>query len=113
LSEIWLQNRFFPEPPAAARVNRQLAISTFKSYLALGGEIDHRRIVNYVAAHACCFLDFMDWNNKDGLKQTVARQGATMMLQVDAGEWEKLFENDSFMEVLLQLEASETSMGSD
>jgi hypothetical protein len=74
LSEIWLQDQFSPGPSQAALVNRQAAIATFKSYLALGGHIDHRRLACYVGGHICCFLDFMDWNNEDGLKQRVEKE---------------------------------------
>jgi hypothetical protein len=45
----------------------------------------------------------MDWDKEDGLKQRVARQGATMILQVNTEDWQGLFRDDSFMETLLQL----------
>jgi len=46
----------------------------------------------------------MDWNNEDGLKQSVAKEGAIMILQADAGEWDELFKNNPFMETLLKLD---------
>lgn len=103
LSEIWLQDRFFPGPSPAALVNRQVAIATFESYLASGGHIDHRRLACYVGGHSCCFLDFMDWDNEDGVKQAVAKEGVAMMLQADAEEWDELFASNTFLETLLKL----------
>ena len=46
----------------------------------------------------------MDWNNDDGFKQIVVKEGALMMLQADAGEWDELYANCSFMETFFKLE---------
>lgn len=103
LSEIWLQDRFFPSPSSSALVNRQAAISTFRTYLQLGGQIDFKRLVCYVGAHACCFLDFMDWNNEDGLKRTVAQEGASMILDAASEDWEAVFQTSPFLKILFDL----------
>lgn len=51
-----------------------------------------------------------DWNDHDGLKIAVAREGAEMMLLAWRGEWGKLFEKDPFMAKLLGVDGDSNTV---